>query len=137
MQLCDRTQSSDAATEGAGSAGVGAGSGVGSVIGFSVSEQGLITGTFTNGRSQALGQIALATFANPNGLTKEGSSLYGATVNSGNPQSFDFVGPERKGAFAGRLHILAGFKIERATAVVGFFDQPLNDWTQLTGVGFP
>ncbi len=62
------------------------GSGVGSVIGFSVSEQGLITGMFTNGRSQALGQIALATFANPNGLTKLGSSLYGETVNSGNAQ---------------------------------------------------
>src|SRR6185369_11749156 len=62
------------------------GSGVGSVIGFSVSEQGLITGTFSNGRSQALGQIALATFANPNGLEKNGSSLYLATANSGQAQ---------------------------------------------------
>ena len=62
------------------------GSGVGSVIGFSVSEQGLITGTFTNGRSQALGQIAMATFSNPNGLQKNGSSLYSATVNSGSAQ---------------------------------------------------
>src|SRR5262249_44318210 len=40
------------------------GSGVGTVTGFSVSQQGLITGVFSNGRSQALGQIALATFAN-------------------------------------------------------------------------
>jgi flagellar hook protein FlgE len=62
------------------------GSGVGSVVGFSVSEQGLITGTFSNGRSQAIGQIAMATFANPNGLEKLGSSLYSATVNSGNAQ---------------------------------------------------
>jgi flagellar hook protein FlgE len=62
------------------------GSGVGSVIGFSVSEQGLISGTFSNGRSQAIGQIALATFANPNGLIKNGGSLYTATVNSGNAQ---------------------------------------------------
>ena len=62
------------------------GSGVGSVVGFSVSEQGLITGTFSNGRSQALGQIALATFANPNGLEKLGDSLYGKTVDSGEPQ---------------------------------------------------
>jgi flagellar hook protein FlgE len=62
------------------------GSGVGSVVGFSVSEQGLITGTFSNGRSQAIGQIAMATFANPNGLQKQGSSLYSATVNSGNAQ---------------------------------------------------
>ena len=62
------------------------GSSVGSVVGFSVSEQGLITGTFSNGRSQALGQIALATFSNPNGLEKDGSSMYHATVNSGNAQ---------------------------------------------------
>ncbi|MCU1466372.1 MAG: flagellar hook protein FlgE, partial [Actinomycetia bacterium] len=31
-------------------------------------------------------QIAMATFANPNGLQKNGSSLYSATVNSGNAQ---------------------------------------------------
>ncbi len=62
------------------------GSAVGSVVGFSVSQQGLITGTFSNGRSQALGQIALATFANPNGLEKQGDSMYTATVNSGNAQ---------------------------------------------------
>jgi flagellar hook protein FlgE len=62
------------------------GSAVGSVIGFSVSEQGLISGTFSNGRSQAIGQMALATFANPNGLIKQGGSLYSETVNSGNAQ---------------------------------------------------
>ncbi|HET9729619.1 MAG TPA: flagellar hook protein FlgE [Acidimicrobiia bacterium] len=59
------------------------GSGVGSVVGFSVSQQGLITGVFSNGRSQALGQIALATFNNPTGLEKAGNSLYTATVDSG------------------------------------------------------
>jgi len=62
------------------------GSAVGSVIGFSVSEQGLISGTFSNGRSQAIGQIALATFANPNGLLKQGGSLYSESANSGNAQ---------------------------------------------------
>jgi flagellar hook protein FlgE len=59
------------------------GSAVGSVTGFSVSQQGLITGVFSNGRSQALGQIALATFANPDGLQKDGDSEYSATVDSG------------------------------------------------------
>ena len=62
------------------------GSGVGSVVGFSVSQQGLITGVFSNGRSQALGQIALATFANPVGLEKSGNSLFTATVDSGAAQ---------------------------------------------------
>jgi flagellar hook protein FlgE len=59
------------------------GSGVGSVTGFSVSQSGLITGVFSNGRSQALGQIALATFANPDGLQKDGDSDFSATVDSG------------------------------------------------------
>ena len=63
------------------------GSAIGSVVGFSVSQQGLITGVFSNGRSQALGQIALATFANPVGLQKAGNSMYIRTVNSGTPQT--------------------------------------------------
>jgi flagellar hook protein FlgE len=62
------------------------GSAVGSVVGFSVSQQGLITGVFSNGRSQALGQLALATFANPVGLQKAGNSLYVQSVDSGAPQ---------------------------------------------------
>jgi len=62
------------------------GSAVGSVVGFSVSQQGLITGVFSNGRSQALGEVALATFANPVGLQKGGDSLYTETVDSGKAQ---------------------------------------------------
>jgi flagellar hook protein FlgE len=76
------------------------GSGVGSVVGFSVSEQGLITGTFSNGRSQAIGQIALATFANPNGLVKDGSSLYSASANSG-PAQIGVAGQGGRGTLSG------------------------------------
>ena len=76
------------------------GSGVGSVVGFSVSEQGLVTGTFSNGRSQAIGQIALATFANPNGLMKSGSSLYSATANSG-PAQIGVAGQGGRGTLSG------------------------------------
>jgi flagellar hook protein FlgE len=76
------------------------GSGVGSVVGFSVSEQGLVTGTFSNGRSQAIGQIALATFANPNGLEKSGSSLYTATANSG-PAQVGVAGQGGRGTLSG------------------------------------
>jgi flagellar hook protein FlgE len=59
------------------------GSASGTVVGFSVSQQGLITGIFSNGRSQAIGQLALAVFNNPPGLQKAGNSLYLATVDSG------------------------------------------------------
>jgi flagellar hook protein FlgE len=62
------------------------GSAVGSLVSFSVSDDGLISGVFSNGRTQALGQLAMAVFANPTGLEKAGNSLYRATVNSGEPQ---------------------------------------------------
>ena len=46
-------------------------------------QSGLISGVFSNGRTQALGQIALATFANPAGLLKQGSSLFTTSADSG------------------------------------------------------
>ncbi len=59
------------------------GSGIGSLVSFSVGQGGLISGVFSNGRTQALGQIALATFANPAGLIKEGSSMFTTSPDSG------------------------------------------------------
>lgn len=44
---------------------------------------GEIVGSYTNGQVRTVGQIALATFVNNQGLTKLGDSLYGATGNSG------------------------------------------------------
>ncbi len=58
---------------------------IGSLVSFGVSQEGLISGVFSNGKNEQLGQIALANFANPAGLEKAGGSLYHATVNSGNP----------------------------------------------------
>jgi flagellar hook protein FlgE len=59
------------------------GSTIGSLVSFSVGQDGLISGVFSNGRTQALGQIALATFADPAGLLKMGGSLYTTSANSG------------------------------------------------------
>ncbi len=52
------------------------------MTGFSIDSDGTITGTFTNG-TQILGQVALANFANLQGLTKQGDSNYSATISSG------------------------------------------------------
>jgi flagellar hook protein FlgE len=76
------------------------GSAIGSLVGFSVSQEGLITGVFSNGRNQALGQIALAAFANPAGLEKAGGSLYRSSVNSGEPQ-IGVAGQGGRGTLAG------------------------------------
>ena len=50
---------------------------------FTVSKDGVITGTYSNGQTQPLGQIALAVFDNPSGLDKSGSNFYTVSSNSG------------------------------------------------------
>lgn len=57
----------------------------GSLQGFSVGQDGLITGLFTNGLTRNLGQVAMANFPNPGGLSNIGDNLYQATNNSGIP----------------------------------------------------
>ncbi|MBI4880129.1 MAG: flagellar hook-basal body complex protein [Planctomycetes bacterium] len=51
-----------------------------------VTEDGQVNGVFTNGQTQSYGQIALAAFANPGGLKREGNNMFSDTVNSGVPQ---------------------------------------------------
>ena len=53
---------------------------------FTIGSNGIVTGAFTNGMSQALGQIAMAKFSNPAGLCKIGGNSLIETPNSGLPQ---------------------------------------------------
>ncbi|EGO63155.1 flagellar hook protein FlgE [Acetonema longum] len=50
---------------------------------ITIDTSGVIQGNFTNGEFQTLARVALATFNNPAGLTKAGSSLYSESNNSG------------------------------------------------------
>ncbi|NLL36938.1 MAG: flagellar hook-basal body complex protein [Fretibacterium sp.] len=50
---------------------------------FNTGQDGRIVGVYTNGQSEPIYQIALATFANPAGLDKLGNSMFAETVNSG------------------------------------------------------
>ena len=52
---------------------------------FSASADGIIVGQYSNGQSHALGQIVLANFANPNGLSPLGNNAWAETSNSGVP----------------------------------------------------
>jgi flagellar hook protein FlgE len=54
----------------------------GSLTSFSINSDGTISGAFSNG-TKVVGQIALANFANLQGLTKEGDNNYSATISSG------------------------------------------------------
>ena len=51
---------------------------------YSVAIDGVITGSYDNGINIPLYRVALATFANEQGLEKVGDTMFQATVNSGN-----------------------------------------------------
>ena len=63
--------------------GLGSGRKRGLMIGISIDTSGMIYGTYDNGMTKLLGQIAVAEFANASGLQKEGDNLYSDTLNSG------------------------------------------------------
>jgi flagellar hook protein FlgE len=57
--------------------------------GFSISDDGSITGQFGDGTTQLIGKLALASFSNAAGLVKAGNSYYSESVNSGTAQIGD------------------------------------------------
>jgi len=67
---------------------------------YTIGPDGTITGTFTNGATEAIGRIALATFVNPGGLEKAGNSTYRATANTG-AAAYGGAGDAGYGALAG------------------------------------
>lgn len=111
---------------------------------FSVGSDGIITGTFSNGLSQVLGQIALGTFANPAGLVRQTSNLFIAGPNSG---SVTIVTPDSLGAgrvlsgalelsnvdlsreFIGLINASSGFSA--SSRVITTSNQLLNDLLML------
>ncbi len=56
----------------------------GTLADFSIGDTGIITGSFDNGLKRTLGQVALATFKNNQGLVDKGSNLFQEGANSGN-----------------------------------------------------
>lgn len=56
---------------------------LGALQAFTIGNDGVVTGVFSNGRNRPIGQIALGSFSNPVGLEKVGDSLFRPTVNSG------------------------------------------------------
>ncbi|MFQ5429125.1 MAG: flagellar hook protein FlgE [Phycisphaerae bacterium] len=55
----------------------------GTLLDFNIGQDGVITGTFTNGLNQTVGQVALATFANPSGLLARSNNVFFVGPNSG------------------------------------------------------
>ncbi|WP_430459839.1 flagellar hook-basal body complex protein [Thalassolituus sp. LLYu03] len=67
----------------------------GRLTGLEVDEEGIIFARFTNGQAQTLGQVALATFRNPEGLTPLGDTAWGESFESGVPT----IGSPRTASF--------------------------------------
>lgn len=58
----------------------------GTLIDFAFGSDGVIIGTFSNGQAKALGQLALATFANTGGLVQRSNNVFFTGANSGEAQ---------------------------------------------------
>ena len=63
----------------------------GTLSGYSIGNDGIITATYDNGDRRPIAQVVVAEFDNPAGLEKVGDNLYTSTTNSG-----DFDGIDRK-----------------------------------------
>jgi flagellar hook protein FlgE len=59
------------------------GSSAGSLQAMSVSQEGVLVGSYSNGQNRAIAQFAISVFANPEGLEKVGESAFRSSVNSG------------------------------------------------------
>ncbi|MCQ2598391.1 MAG: flagellar hook protein FlgE [Treponema sp.] len=68
---------------------------------FKIDSNGVITGVYSNGTNRTIGQVALATFTNNQGLEKAGDNTYMESINSGMAR----IG---ESGTAGRGSLLAG-----------------------------
>jgi flagellar hook protein FlgE len=75
------------------------GYGAGSLQSMTVDQNGIISGTFTNGQVIQLAQVALSTFNNVNGLVQAGNSHWAQSLASGSPT----VGVANQGGRGGIL----------------------------------
>ncbi len=84
------------------------GTGSGSVVGFSIDENGTLFASLDNGQNANIGVMALAIFSNAEGMQRVGNSLFVETSSSGEP----VIGKPNTGTF-GRLEAGA---LEQSTA---------------------
>jgi flagellar hook protein FlgE len=59
------------------------GKAVGQITGVAIDKDGTVKASFSNGATEVLGKVALATFSNPSGLRQLGSSYWASTGLSG------------------------------------------------------
>lgn len=117
----------------------------GTLHSFSVGADGTITGSFTNGLSRTLGRVALATFSNSAGLTRETNNVFRAGPNSGEAVvtapitmragrimsgALELSNVDLSREFIGLINASTGFSA--AGKVITTSDKLLNDLLNLT-----
>ena len=96
------------------------GYGSGRLSGFSADTGGVIVGRYTNGQTKALGQVVLANFVNPQGLTPLGNNAWSEGAGSGQPTlggpGTGTLGPVQSQALENSNVDLTGELVNRITA---------------------
>jgi flagellar hook protein FlgE len=72
----------------------------GELASMSVSGDGTIVGSYSNGQQKDLSQIAIAVFSNPSGLERVGDTMFAESLNSGNAE-MQPAGNGRSGTITG------------------------------------
>ena len=116
----------------------------GTLTTVSIGADGTIDGVFTNGKTTALAQLAVAMFSNPAGLSREGNNLFSATTQSGQPVTGAARAPDAAASSRGCSSnpnvdvandftqlIIAQRSYEVNARTVTVSDQVLQDLTQI------
>lgn len=93
------------------------GAGSGTLVKFEIGSDGTITGAFSNGKTAILGQLALATFANNQGLLRTGNNGFSETLASGQPV-IGGPGTSGRGTLAGGALELSNVDIAKEFAAL-------------------
>ncbi len=88
------------------------GSALGTLSSFNIESSGVIDGSFTNGLTKPLGQLALASVNNPAGLSSVGNNAYTTSANSG---SVSLGAPGASGMGTINAGFLEGSNVNLAT----------------------
>ena len=126
-QLFDPTTGAPVITQMAGTSNVSNtqqdGNTSGALQSFTISSDGTIQGVFSNGQTLTLGQVALATFQNTQGLQLNGANTYLATPSAGIP-SIGTPGTGGRGTIVGES--LESSNVDMTTELANLIEAERN-----------
>ncbi len=95
----------------------------GELNGIRIDDNGMLFGTYTNGQEQVQGQVVLADFSNPNGLTPMSNNAWAATNAAGQP----IIGTPTTGTLGGlNAGYLEGSNVDQTAEMVNLMTAQRN-----------